>query len=84
MKTLKNLEVKREIKNKFDYSFCWSKDIREKLEDFYSEYWRIGREMDKGKRHITCDKLDFLMDKHFNMFPISTLQELPNQDKNEQ
>jgi len=58
------------------------KDVKETLQNFYDEYWKESKTMDKGKKHITCDDLDYLIDKHFgNIIDIKTLQFLPNQDK---
>jgi len=55
-------------------------DVKEKLQDFYNDYWKESYEGDKCKKHITCDELDFLIDKHFgSLVKIETLQYLENQ-----
>ena len=54
-------------------------DMKEKLQDLYDDYWKESYEGDKFKRHITCDELDYLVNKHFgSVIKIDTLQELEN------
>ena len=60
----------------------YSEDVKEKLTDFYNDYWQKSYEGDKCKKHITCDELDYLMDKHFgSLVKIETIQDLENQEK---
>ena len=54
-------------------------DVIKSLNNFYNEYWKISYIRDKYKKHITCDELDYLMNKHFGtLVKIETLQDLPN------
>jgi hypothetical protein len=55
-------------------------DVKKYLDKFYNDYWKESYTGDKFKKHITCDKLDYLMDKHFgSLVKIETLQDLENQ-----
>ena len=57
-------------------------DVKEKLNDFYNDYWKESYEGDKFKKHINCDELDYLMDKHFgSLIKIETIQDLENQEE---
>ena len=57
-------------------------NLKEHLNAFYSDYWANSYESDKCKKHITCDELDYLMDKHFGMLvEIRTLQKLESDEK---
>jgi len=57
-------------------------NVKEKLNDFYKDYWKKSKIGDKCKKHITCDELDYLMNKHFgSLVKIETLQDLENQEK---
>ena len=87
MKTLKDiLTIRKNAErygdsNEVDYTYI-KKDIKEKLNDFYNDYWKESYEGDKFKKHITCDELDYLMNKHFgSLVKIETLQDLENQEK---
>lgn len=83
VKTLKDKEIEdyNFKSEKFIY-YCKSSDIKKHLDNFYKEYWQSSSICDKNKRHITCDKLDYLMDKHFgSLIKVKTLQKLENQYK---
>ena len=54
-------------------------DVKKHLKEFYNDYWKESFESDKCKKHITCDELDFLLNKHFGtLIKIKTLQDLTN------
>jgi len=78
MKTLKSKErIKSDVMG--DYHSFYYDDVKEALNNFYNEYWEISYIGDKYKKHITCDELDYLMNKHFGtLVKIETLQDLPN------
>lgn len=60
----------------------YSEDVKEYLTKFYESYWKESKLMDKNKSHISCDELDYLMDKYFgSLVKIESLQYLENQEK---
>lgn len=86
MKTLKDKEIQTNVieERGVDYirytSGFIKEDVKQTLENFHSEYWKESYEGDKFKKHITCDELDYLLNKHFgNIIDIETLQELENE-----
>ena len=51
--------------------------IKKNLDKFYHSYWLNSYEGDKCKKHITCDELDYLLNKHLgNIINIKSLQRL--------
>lgn len=55
----------------------YKQDVKNHLTYFYNDYWKTNITSDKGKSIITCDKLDYLLNKHFGkIIEIETLQEL--------
>jgi len=55
-------------------------DVENSLENFYKDYWKNSYLGDKNKSHITCDDIDYLLDKHFgSLVKIKTMQYLKNQ-----
>jgi hypothetical protein len=87
METLKDKELTLKFVDNnglvlFNNSSYVELDVKQKLNDFYEEYWNESYTGDKFKKHITCDELDYLMDKHFgSLVKIETLQDLENQEK---
>jgi len=54
-------------------------DLQDTLNNFLIDYWRESHEGDKYKQYISCDDLDYLVNKHFGaIIDIKTLQELEN------
>ena len=71
---MKTLKEKQLITGKFT-----GEDVKEALNNFYKDYWESSHTGDKFKKYITCDELDYLINKHFGtLVDIQTLQELPN------
>lgn len=74
VKYIENNIEKEEVLGSFKY-----KDVKETLNNFHKDYWEQSYEGDKCKSHITCDELDYLLNKHFGkIIEIQTLQNLPN------
>ena len=86
MKTLNDKQILEGIKfnsNEKVIRFNYN-DVKFHLSKFYNDYWKYAKIGDKHKNWISCDDLDFLMDKYFgNLIEIKTLQFLPNSDKKE-
>ena len=80
MKTLKDKKVSNyNFKTEKHTHYYKENDVKKKLEEFHNAYWKESRTMDKGKKHITCDELDYLMHKYFgNLVEIETFQNLEN------
>jgi len=75
MKSLKN---KGKIGHTQDILYL-EKDVKKHLNRFYNDYWKYSYISDKFKNHITCDELDYLLNKHFGkLVEIKTLQYLEN------
>jgi len=78
MKTLKNKQYSS-LATTNTTIYYREKDVKKHLDEFYNDYWKQSYEGDKCKKHITCDELDFLLNKHFGtLIKIETLQELTN------
>jgi hypothetical protein len=84
MKTLKSkridddyyIDIVKGI-DKTNYQLYLEKDVKEHLNNFHNDYWKKSYQSDKNKKHITCDELDYLMNKHFgDLVEIKTLQDL--------
>lgn len=80
MKTLKDKEKYYDVRFVEDFGNEYAiptKDVKEHLNNFYNDYWKVSYDGDKCKKHITCDELDYLMAKHFGtLVNIKTLQDL--------
>jgi len=81
MKTLKDKEIDIAKSNMgLSFSTFNYKDVKEHLNNFYNAYWEESEIGNKNKKYISCDELDYLLNKHFgNIIEIKTLQILENE-----